>query len=268
MTTRSGPRSLPYPSSRRLTFDVGRIGRSKHRVHALLEVDVDDARRRVKALRREGQPASFTAWVVKVIAESVARHPEVAAFNQPGRNRVVVFPHVDVALVIEREVDGVRVPLPYVIRGADRATLEAIRTAIDAARSQPVRDEGDLVLGQARDPLGMRLFVRLPQWARLALMRATVFASPRRTMAAMGNVMVTTVGMVGRAQGWIVPVSMHPLCLALGSLGRRPAVVDGEVVARTVLHVTVLVDHDVVDGIPAARFVADLVKRMEGAQGL
>jgi pyruvate/2-oxoglutarate dehydrogenase complex dihydrolipoamide acyltransferase (E2) component len=260
------PREAPYPASRRLTFDVGRLGRERHRVHALLEVDVTDARARVRARRREGAPWSFAAWAIKTIADAVAAHPEVAGFNRPGRNRLVVFDAVDVALVVEREVGGGRVPLPLVIRRADTKTVAAIGAEIEAAKSQAVADEGDLVLGRRRDPLPMRVFLRLPQAWRLALMRIGL-GSPRRTMSAMGNVMVTTVGMAGRARGWIVPSSVHPLCVALGSLGEKAAVHDGEVVVRTILNVTVLIDHDVVDGVPAARFVADAVRRLEGAVG-
>ena len=259
---------IGYPSSRRFTADVGRVGRGKHRVQALLEVDVTEARSRIKALRRAGERASFTAWVVKVIAESVAGHPAVAGYNRPRRNRVVVFDDVDVALVIERTVEGVRVPLPFVIRAAQRKTLPAIRDEIDGARSQPVGDEGDLVLGERRSVLAMRAFVALPQWLRLVLMRAFLLDRPQRAKAAMGNVMVTSVGMVGRVRGWIVPSSLHPLCIALGSLAPRPAVYQGELCERTILNVTVLFDHDVVDGLPAARFVGDLVKRLEAATGL
>lgn len=261
------PREAPYPPSRRLTFDVGRLGRERHRVHALLEVDVTDARARARARRRDGEPWSFTAWVIKTIADAVAAHPEVAGFNRPGRNRLLVFGTVDVALVVEREVAGGRVPLPLVIRHADTKSVEAIGAEIESAKSQAVADEGDLVLGRRRDPLPMRVFLRLPQAWRLALMRVVMLASPWRTMSAMGNVMVTTVGMAGRARGWIVPSSVHPLCVALGSLGEKAAVHDGEVAARTILNVTVLIDHDVVDGVPAARFVADAVRRLEGAVG-
>ncbi len=261
------PRDLPYPPSRRFTFDVGRIGRTKHRVHALLEVDVTDARARIRARRRAGEAWSFAAWAIKSIADTVAVHPAVAGFNRPARNSVTVFSDVDVALVVEREVAGERVPLPLVVRAAESKSVAAIAAEIEAARAQAIADEGDLVLGPRRDPRSLRWYLRFPQWLRVALMRTLVLGSPRRSKAAMGNVMVTTVGMAGRARGWIVPSSVHPLCVALGSLSEKPAVHDGAVVVRTILHVTVLIDHDVVDGMPAARFVADAVRRLEGAVG-
>jgi len=148
-----------------------------------------------------------------------------------------------------------------------RQSVPTIAAEIEAARFQAIADEGDLVLGLRRDPRSLRWYLRLPQWLRVPLMRTLVLGSPRRSNAAMGNVMVTTVGMTGRARGWMVPSSVHPLCVALGSLGEKPAVVGGAVVPRTILHVTVLIDRDVVDGMPAARFVADAVRRLEGAVG-
>lgn len=257
----------PYPSSRRLTIDVGRLARERHRVHALLDVDVTDARARVRARRRDDRRWSFTAWVVKTIADSVAAHPEVAAFHRPARARVAVFDEVDVALVVERAVRGVHVPLPLVVRRADLRSVADIGGDIAAAKAQAVHDEGDLVLGSRGDPRSLRLFLRLPGWLRLALMRWWLLGAPRRAKAAMGNVMVTTTGMVGRVRGWIVPTTVHPLCLALGSLTDEPAVHEGVVAVRSMLRITVVLDHDVVDGVPAGRFVADLVRRMEAAEG-
>ena len=259
---------IQYPSSRQLTFDVGRIGREKHHVKALLEVDVTEARRKIKQNRRSGKKASVTAWLIKVIADCVALHPPISGVNRPRGNKVVVFGDVDISLVIEKEVSGTRVPLPYVIRKADQKDLYQIYAEIESAKSQVFEDEGDYVLGERYNPVGMKLFVNLPQWLRLALMRIFVFNNPQRLKEMMGTVMVTTVGMVGHTRGWIMPFSMHPLCLAFGSLNEQPVVYRGEIQKREILHLTVLIDHDVIDGVPAAKFVDDLVRKLEKGFGL
>ncbi len=259
---------IPYPSSRRLTFDVGKIGLAKHHVRALLEVDVTEARRLIKQSRHSGRKVSFTAWLIKTIADCVALHPPVAGLNDAKHNRVLVFEDVDISIVVEKEVDGTRVPLPYVIRKADKKPLCEIQTEIEAAKAQTVKGEGDYVLGEGKSALGMRLFVRLPQWLRLILMRLLVLNHPQRVKDMMGIVMITTVGMVGHTRGWIMPFGMHPLCLAFGSLNEQAAVYKGEIQKREILHLTVLIDHDVIDGVPAARFVDDLVKKMQTGFGL
>jgi pyruvate/2-oxoglutarate dehydrogenase complex dihydrolipoamide acyltransferase (E2) component len=256
-------KEIQYPSSRRFTSDVGRIGRKKHHVKALLEVDVTDSRFKIKQNRRSGNKTSFTAWLIKVIANCVALHPTISGINRPRRNKVVVFRDVDISLVIEKDINGKRVPLPYVIRKADQKTLSQIHSEIETAKSQISENEGDYVLGERRNPLGMKLFVNLPQWLRLVLMRIIVFNNPQRIKEMMGTVMVTTTGMVGHTVGWIIPFSMHPLCIAFGSLNEQPAVYRGEINIREILHLTVLIDHDVIDGVPAAKFVDDLVRKLE-----
>ena len=257
-----------YPSSRQLTFDLGRIGLAKHHVKALLEVDVTEARRLIKQSRQSGKKISFTAWLIKAIADCVALHPPIAGTNHAKSNKVLVFEDVDISIVVEKNVNGSRVPLPYVIRKADKKVLGQIQDEIEAAKSQTVGSEGNYVLSEERSTAGMKLFVRLPQWLRLSLMRVLILNNPQRAKSMMGTVMITTAGMVGHTRGWIVPFSMHPLCLALGSLNVQPAIFRGEIQKREILHMTVLIDHDVIDGVPAARFVDDLVKKLQSGFGL
>ena len=259
---------IPYPSSRQLTFDVGRVGLAKHHVRALLEVDVTEARSLIKQNRHRGNKISFTAWLIKAIGDCVALHPQIAGVNDAKRNKVLVFEDVDISIVVEKEVNGTRVPLPYVIRKADKKTLCEIRDEIESAKSQTVAGEGDYVLGEASSTMGMKLFVSLPQWLRLILMRVFVLRHPQRVKDLMGTVMITTAGMVGHTRGWIMPFGMHPLCLAFGSLNEQAAVYRGEIQKREILHLTVLIDHDVIDGVPAARFVDDLVKKLQAGVGL
>jgi pyruvate/2-oxoglutarate dehydrogenase complex dihydrolipoamide acyltransferase (E2) component len=259
---------IPYPSSRQLTFDLGRVGLGKHHVKALLEVDVTEARRIIKQNRKNGRKISFLAWLIKSVADCVALHPQIAGVNDARRDKVLVFNEVDVSIVVEKDVNGTRVPLPYVIRKADQKSLREIQDEIESAKSQVVGGEGDYVLGEEYSTRGMKLFVKLPQWLRLILMRLLVLNHPQRVKNMMGTVMITTAGMVGHTRGWIIPFSMHPLCLALGSLNEQAAVYRGEIQKREMLHITVLIDHDVIDGVPAARFVDDLVKKLQSGFGL
>lgn len=258
---------IEYPSSRQLTYDVGRIGLGKHHVKAFLEVDVSEAWRILRENRSADKRISFTAWLIKVTADSAALHPPVAGALSRKRNKVVVFNDVDVSLVLEKEVKGARVPLPYVIRKADKKSLAEIQAEIDTAKSQPAEDESDYVVGKKSSAFWMKLYTGLPQWLRVWMMRTFVLNHPQRTKAMMGSVMITTVGLVGHTHGWIVPTSMHPLCLAFGSINEQPVIRKGVVEVGRILHLAVLVDHDVIDGVPAAGFVDDLVRKMEKGVG-
>jgi hypothetical protein len=250
-----------FPLSRIGTFDVGVIGNKKHQIVGILEADVTEARSRLRALRREGAAASFTAWVIKTVASTVAQAPQVQGMRR-GRRKRVVFEDVDVAVMVERRVEGVAVPLPMVLRGADGKALEAIETELQAAASQAIAGTRDYELGRRRSPVLMRLFYRLPQSLRLAFMR-TILRNPERRKQMMGTVIVTSIASDIRFPGWIIPKTMHNLAVGLGSVVRKPRVVGEQVLPREVLHLTVVLDHDVVDGAPAARFASRLVHNLE-----
>lgn len=254
------------PLSRIGTLDVGVIGRSKHHITGLLEVDVTAARARLRAMRREGATISFTTWLIKSIAHSLSGMPEAQGILK-GRRRRVVFETVDVALMVEREVEGTSVPLPMVIRDCQVRSLGEIESEIDSAKNQPIEGARDYQLGRRRSMVLMQLYYCLPQLLRVRIMKR-ILNSPYRRKAMMGTVMFTSVAAGLRFPGWIVPKSMHNLVFGVGSVVRKPLVVREAVVPRDVLHLTVLIDHDVLDGAPAARFVSRLVKDLETAVAL
>jgi pyruvate/2-oxoglutarate dehydrogenase complex dihydrolipoamide acyltransferase (E2) component len=86
----------------------------------------------------------------------------------------------------------------------------------------------------------------------------------------MGTVGVTAVGMFGGGAGWGIPAtSPTALMVTVGGIGEKHVVTStGDVVAREFLDLTISVDHDLVDGAPAARFTKRLKELIEGAHGL
>jgi pyruvate/2-oxoglutarate dehydrogenase complex dihydrolipoamide acyltransferase (E2) component len=258
---------IEYPASRQFTMDTGRISNGKHFVRALLEVDVTDALQKIKQVRTREHKVSFQAWLIRVLAEAVAAHPPVNGIRR-GRNAVVVFKSVDVSTVVEKRVNGTLVPLPMVLRGANFKSPFELTAEIQAAVDQSVSTAGDLVLGKEDNSWLIRLGLLLPQWARLAYMRWFILGNPPAMQKLMGTVMVTSLSTTGRLSGWIIPTAMHPLSIGIGSLNKKAAFVGDAVQKRDILHLTVTIDHDVIDGMPAMRFVDDFVTRLERGDGL
>lgn len=261
-------REVRYPSSRLGTVDLGRIGLRKHHVAGLLEIDVTEAMTLLRSQSAGEGPASFFAWLTGEISRCIADNRHVQALSG-GRRRLILFEDVDATVLVEKKVEGHRVPLPLVIRRANSKTAGEIHQEIRAAQRQSVQDEGDFVLsrggGNGRGTPSsrmMRLFYRMPGWCRVLITRL-LLRDPFRTKAMMGTVVITSIGSVGRLPGWVIPRSMHNLCFALGSVIRKPRVVEDRIEIREILHMTVLFDHDVVDGAPAARFMTELVERLE-----
>ena len=258
---------IKYPGVRVFTSDTGRINRDKHYVKALLEVDITTALQKLKALRVPGKKVSFQAWFIKLLADSVALHPPVNGI-QKGRDQVLVFRSVNISTVVEKVVDGVPVPLPLTLKGANKKTCYELNDELQVAISQPIADSSSPALGKGENKLLIKLALALPQWLRLFIMRTFILGDPHRMQQMMGTVMVTSVGAVRHLSGWILPTSMHPLSIAIGSINKKPAIFEGEIQKRSILHLTVAVDHDIIDGIPAMQFVDDFVRKLEKGSGL
>jgi pyruvate/2-oxoglutarate dehydrogenase complex dihydrolipoamide acyltransferase (E2) component len=74
--------------------------------------------------------------------------------------------------------------------------------------------------------------------------------------------------MMGKINGWFIPKSIHPICFGIGSIIKKPVVIKNEIVIREMLNMTILLDHDVIDGADMARFVNTLSKNIENGINL
>ena len=253
-----GDTTEPFSIQRRGTVDAMRMAGRRSDVHGLVEFDVTEARARLRDRREKtGTGLSFTGFLVFCLARAIEDHPHVNAYRD-WRGRIVRFDDVDVMVIVETEIDGNRIGVPHVVRAANRRSLESIHDEIRAAQRG---SDGGLQSGAADLALRLpgslrRLFFRLPQWF------------PRRWKRVAGTVAVTSVGMFGTGGGWGITPTNYTLQLTVGGIARKPGVVDEEIEPREYLSVTVTVDHDVVDGAPAARFVHRLKELVEEPAGL
>lgn len=257
---------LTYPKSRVATFDVGRIGGRKHHIAGFLELDVTAAREKIRSAIKSGRSISFNSWLIKVIGDTVATNRSIHAINH-RRNSQVAFHDVDISLPLEREVAGKKVPLAALVRGVNKKSLEEVHGEIRASVEKNITSAKDFVLAERKNTGATGLFFSLPGFLRQLIWKI-LMRNPFSFKRNMGTVVVTNIGMAGRFPGWILPKSLHNLCFGIGSVVKKPWVADGKIEVRDILHMTILFDHDAVDGAPAARFTDTLVKSIEKGEGL
>lgn len=168
--------------------------------------------------REQGVPYSLTVLLVKIVAQALRSHPALNATFVDGLVHRGTAVHMGVALSMPDE--SLIVP---VIRDADRLTLPEVARAL--------ADIGERAVS-----------------GRLALedVRGATF-----TLSNPGRV---------RTARWSTPIIALPQCaiLGVGALARRPVVRDEQVVPGWVLPTSLTVDHRVVNGVPAQRFVDTL----------
>jgi pyruvate/2-oxoglutarate dehydrogenase complex dihydrolipoamide acyltransferase (E2) component len=247
-----------FPKSRVATIDVGRIGRKKHHIIALLEIDVTTAKEKIHAQLRAGKNIGFTAWLIKVIGATIETHKYIHSINYIGRKQIL-FNDIDIAIPIEKEVDGIKVPLVTVIREVNKKSIERINAEIKQAKSKKVNSAIDYVLNNESKNEN-RLFFNLPQFIRLIIWKF-ILISPFTKKKNMGTVIVSNMGR-------IIPKSIHNLCFGIGTIMKKPWINNNAIAIREIMHLTILFDHDAVDGSPAARFTDALVRNIENAAEL
>lgn len=251
----------PRPSrARRLAGDLVRLARDRQTISTLLEVDVTEPRTILRQHReRTGETLSFTAFVVSCVAATVASMPELHAYRD-WRGRLVVFPDVDVLVTLEPDARRGHLPTGHIIRAADRKRVRAIHREIRRAQ---------LVPGASNTSDAMEVASRIP-WPLRLFGRQALAVSPRLARSLRGTVAVTSVGMFARRATWGVyaPTHTHTLGVTVGGIATKPAMVDGYIAPRDILHLTIDYDHDIVDGAPAARYADALAGRLERGDGL
>lgn len=245
----------PFPSSRRLVVAAERAGRRMAAMHALVELDVTTSR---NLLATSDRPMSFTAFVVASVARAAAAHPDAHAYRD-WRGRLVRHQHVDVTTLVEVATEHGPFALPHVLRDADTRDVRDLTAELRAVKA----DHSVTGTGRMLDHFGTTL-TRVPG---LVEAMYAVLARSVRLRQRTGTIAVTAVGMFGAAGGFgIAPLTLMPLQVVVGGMTWRPRVVDGRIEAREVLDLTVTFDHNVIDGAPAARFMADLRRLIENAE--
>jgi len=136
----------------------------KNPVYGLVEFDVTKARQFIREHKEKtGENLSFTGWIIKCIGKAVAEDKDINAYKK-GRNRFIVFDDVDVSMVVEREVNGEKLPLPHVVRRANEKSFMQIHEEIRTAQKQEVAKPD--VLGTEKGSTFVKVFQVLPNFLR------------------------------------------------------------------------------------------------------
>jgi pyruvate/2-oxoglutarate dehydrogenase complex dihydrolipoamide acyltransferase (E2) component len=260
-TVQDGYTVRPFPKARHVYADTLYLGQRKHTVHGLIEVDVTEARHFIRGHKaRTGETFSFTAFVLACLGKAVDENKYMHAYRD-WRNQLVLFDEVDVTTMFEIEVDGGKLPLAHVIRAANRRSFRSMHDEVRGLQAERRRDTS---MPYARL---LAFYPLVPAFVRRSFF-GLLLKSPHLMKERIGTVILTAVGMFGQGSGWALTHPIYTLGIALGGIGQKPRVIDGQLKIRDVLSLTLSFDHDIIDGAPAARFSQRLKELLERGYGL
>jgi pyruvate/2-oxoglutarate dehydrogenase complex dihydrolipoamide acyltransferase (E2) component len=228
----------------------------------LFEADVTEARKKLHSYKeRTGESISFTGWIAACVGKAVGEHKQVHAL-MIGKH-FVIFDDVNINVLIETVVEGRPYPVNYILKSTNNKTVMEINREIRDAQKKKEED-----YTEAEENRGIRILLSAPKFLRDLLFWRKIRKDPAFIKEKMGTVAVTSIGRFARSGGWAIPLGLHALSIAVGGISEKPGFVGDQVEKREYLALTVTLDHDVVDGAPATRFVARLIELLEGSHGL
>jgi pyruvate/2-oxoglutarate dehydrogenase complex dihydrolipoamide acyltransferase (E2) component len=234
-----------------------------HNMYAMIELDVTDLRQRLRALRKEGQKVSFFAYLLSSIAKTIDENKDLNVIRS-GR-KIYYFDEVDIDIPIELKEAGVSIPRKYVIRDAANKTAENISLEIENAKKS-WKESGIAGEEDKWAQRWIKIASLIPKWLFKYITRY-YSNKPFEMKKRFGTTYVTSVSGFANVSGFVIPFiagKTRPLAFTIGSIVKKPGIVGPEIRIREYLSITISINHDLVDGAPAARFVNKLKQRIEG----
>ncbi len=238
-------------------------------VYGIVEMDVAPALEYMKKIEsKTGSKITLTHFVGKVIANTMAKHPEINCVQRWGR----LYPRKNVDIFFQVATDNSGKDLSgLTIRNTDKKSLLEIALEMQAM-VQKIRSEGDPDFRKMKNLMGL-----IPGWASRYLLNISSFlllglnvwsplmGTPRDPF---GGCMVTSIGTLGLdiAFAPLVPYSKVPLLLAVGLAKDTPIAKNGQVVITKISKICATFDHRLIDGVHAGKMLKTMTAIFENPE--
>ena len=242
---------LPYPKLRNFILDVMAEGRRKHTINLLFETDLKPIRLQIDAL---DERVSMTAYIAHTLAAAVDEDKTMQAYRQ-GKSKRMVFDEVDLAIMVERDIDGYNMPISAIVRGANRKRSVDVNRELQAAKTAELGKDGPMSALE-------KTFFELPTPIR-KLVWFIIRRDPHLFKQLAGTVGVTAMGMHAAGPAVLIPITPMTLTLSIGAISTRLVLEDGMPVEREFLQMNLGADHDLIDGAPLMRFAERFKQKLQ-----
>ncbi|MFN7219950.1 MAG: 2-oxo acid dehydrogenase subunit E2 [Burkholderiales bacterium] len=238
---------VAFPKMRNVVLDFMEEGRRKSTIHMTFELDASLILSRLDQIRAQtNRKISLTAYIAKAMAQAVKKHPHIQAYRK-GAHRLVIFEDVDVTVMTQRNVNGVKQPVPLIVRAADKQGIVEINEFLAEGQKAPLfQDTGQMSRLEAQ-------FFELPRFLR-RIVWFLIRRDPHLFRKVAGTVGLTAIPSKQPMRAVGTPISPMSLMLLVGILSPQPVVKDGVVTQTQVIQMNLSADHDVTDGMQLTRF--------------
>jgi pyruvate/2-oxoglutarate dehydrogenase complex dihydrolipoamide acyltransferase (E2) component len=250
----------PYPKLRNFILDLMAEGRRKNTIHLPFEADLGPVRHHLGQYKAAtGERISLTTYFAKSLACVIDEDKAMHAVRH-GKSRLLIFDEVDLAIMVERDIDGGLMPVNCIVRAANRKNSAEIHRELQAAKIAPLGESGPLSALEKQ-------FFALPTPLR-KIAWFFIRRDPILFKQLAGTVGITSLGMHTGGPVIGIPITPMTLTLCIGSTGKKLVLENGCPVEREYIQLNLSANHDVIDGAPLMRFIERFRKVLEEGRAL
>ncbi len=171
---------------------------------------------------------TYLPFIIKAVSTSLAKHPLLNSRIELDNNRIILSNDINIGIAIDTE-EGLVVP---VIRNCNSKSI-------------------------------IELAKKIEDYSKLALERKLTLEDMKG-----GTFTITNFGSIGGTHG--VPIINYPQAaiLGIGRIVKKPVVKENEIVVGNILPLSMSVDHRIVDGGEASRFMKETSEMLENPLSL
>lgn len=238
-----------FSKMRHFMIDASRQAGKKNLICFHFDADVTHARRLMQRFKNlTGRSLSFTVFILCCFCKAVDEEKRMHAMRKGGR-KLILFDDVDATVIIEKEVEGALQPVYYIVRRANCKSFFDIQREVRWAAKVRFED--------MCSRLDRFFFTNVPRPLR-DLTYWLHRRSPRLTKFFHGTTCITSVGMFGTGTVYMTPLIGSTSSLSVGTINTAFRPVSGRMKVREMLSLVLTLDHDIIDGAYATRFIMRL----------
>ncbi len=236
------------PIHQKMVGDAVRLGNKTPYIHTLVELDATHARGLLRTYRKDGgKSVSFSTYLLACCVKAIKENPSIQR-TYMRNNSAVDFNTVDVFYPTELNQKNPQV-VSSLIRNAEHLSLIDLQHAVD--------NVDDHIDGNRK------VFMQLPWFVR-KLFYTLWLSIPRIRKAYFGTVYFSSIlNFSGDRRAWGVPIPMHGFGIFIGTMCDRLVETSTGIENKSMVQITLSVDHRVSNGADMARFVHRLKHTLE-----
>lgn len=249
----------PYYPTRNFMKDGAVVTRKMNMINFVSEIDVTEALELMQKYKNVmNKSLSFTTFIICCFVKAVEEHKMMQGYRK-NRRKITLFNEIDIFVAIEKKIKDCLQPFYLIIRNAEQKSFFEIQDTIRLAKEVDYK----VLL-----PLLDRLFFTFAPTFIRNLFFSSIRKFPKLQKVFKGTIGVTSIGMFGKGASSMIPLMPFTTSLSIGTIDKKPRLIDGRLVNRDFLNIVLSCDHDIVDGSPALRFIERFKEFVAGCYSL